>query len=108
MQRAAASLVGRRGIRRRTDTDRLAGFLFAWWERDNFNADAIHFHPDSLDETVILRRNDNLYEFGGGLIWQFVKTWSLRPQILYTRDQSNTVGFNYSSTEVWINIRKAF
>jgi len=91
-----------------TFTDRVAGFLFAWWERDNFNADAIHFHPDSLDETVILRRNDNLYEVGGGLVWEFVKTWSLRPEILYIRDQSNSVNFNYSSTEVWINIRKAF
>ena len=86
----------------------LAGFVFAWWERDNFNTDAIHYHPNSTDETYILRRNDNLYEFGGGLVWEFVKTWSLRPEILYIRDQSNTTGFNYSSTEVWINIRKAF
>jgi hypothetical protein len=62
---------------------------------------------DSLDETVILRRNDNLYEFGRGLVWEFVKSWSLRPEILYIRDQSNSVNF-YNSTEVWINIRKAF
>jgi hypothetical protein len=81
---------------------------FAWWERDAFNTDAIHFHPDSLDETVSLRRKDNLYEFGGGLVWEFAKSWSLRPQILYIRDQSNAVGFNYSSTEVWINVRKGF
>jgi hypothetical protein len=40
-------------------------------------------------------------------VWEFVKTWALRPQILYTRDQSNAVGFNYSSTEVWVNVRKA-
>ena len=91
-----------------TFTDRLDGFIFAWWERDNFNTDAIHFHPDSLDETAILRRKDNLYEFGGGLVWEFVKTWTLRPQILYIRDQSNAVGFNYSSTEVWVNVRKGF
>jgi tetratricopeptide (TPR) repeat protein len=89
-------------------TDRLAGFLFAWWERDNFNTDRIHVHPDSYDESFILRRKDNLYEFGGGLVWEFVKTWSLRPEILYTRDQSNTAGFNYASTEVWVNVRKAF
>lgn len=89
-------------------TDRLDGFLFAWWERDVFNADAIHFHPDALDETVILRRRDNLYEFGGGLVWAFAPTWSLRPEILYTRDESNAVGFNYSATEVWANVRKSF
>ena len=91
-----------------TFTPRLDGFIFAWWEHDAFNADRIHYHPDSLDEAFIFRRNDNLYEFGGGLVWEFVKTWSLRPQILYIRDQSNAVGFNYSSTEVWVNVRKAF
>jgi len=91
-----------------TFTEKLAGFIFAWWERDNFNTDRIHYHPNSTDETWILRRKDNLYEFGGGLVWEFVKTWSLRPEILYIRDQSNTAGFNYSSTEAWINIRKAF
>jgi tetratricopeptide (TPR) repeat protein len=89
-------------------TDRLDGFIFAWWERDAFNTDAIHFHPDSTDENYILRRKDNLYEFGGGLVWEFARTWTLRPQILYIRDQSNAVGFNYSSTEIWINVRKGF
>ena len=33
---------------------------------------------DSLDEAFIFRRNDNLYEFGGGLVWEFVKTWLRR------------------------------
>jgi len=60
------------------------------------------------DERPAARRRDKLYEFGGGLVWEFVKTWSLRPQILYTRDQSNSVNFNYSATEVWVNVRKAF
>ncbi|HET9042835.1 MAG TPA: tetratricopeptide repeat protein [Burkholderiales bacterium] len=91
-----------------TFTDRLAGFMFAWWERDAFNTDAIHFHPDSLDEGVVLRRKDNLYEFGGGLVWEFARGWTFRPEILYIRDESNSVGFNYSSTEYWLNVRKAF
>jgi tetratricopeptide (TPR) repeat protein len=89
-------------------TDRLDGFLFAWWERDAFNTDAVRFYPDSLDETAILRRKDNLYELGGGLVWEFVPRWTLRPEILYIRDQSNAVGFNYSSTEAWVNVRYRF
>ena len=68
----------------------------------------INFHPDAVDEGVILRRKDNLYEGGVGLVWSFAPTWSLRPEVLYIRDQSNVVGFNYSSTEAWINVRKAF
>jgi hypothetical protein len=91
-----------------TFTDRLSGFAFAWWERDRFNTDRIHYHPDALDEGVILRRNDNLYEFGGGLVYQLARGWTLRPEILYIRDESNAVAFNYSSTEAWINLRKNF
>jgi tetratricopeptide (TPR) repeat protein len=89
-------------------TNRLDGFIFGWYERDAFNADRIHFHPDTIDETAILRRKDNLYEVGGGLVWEFMPTWSLRPEILWIRDQSNSVNFNYSSTEVWLNLRKGF
>ena len=86
----------------------LDAFLFGWWERDAFNTDRIHFHPDALDQGVVLRRKDNLYEVGAGLTWEFAKTWTLRPEVLYIRDQSNSVGFNYSSTEYWINVRKRF
>lgn len=88
--------------------DTLDAFVFVWWERDDYNTDRIHFHPDAVDEGVILRRKDNLYEGGVGLVWSFAPTWSLRPEVLYIRDQSNVVGFNYSSTEAWINVRKAF
>lgn len=91
-----------------TFSDALSGFVFVWWERDVFNTDRIHFHPDALDEGVILRREDNLYEGGLGLIWEFAPSWSLRPELLYIRDQSNVIGFNYSSTEVWLNVRKGF
>ena len=61
---------------------------------------------DSL--TGIGTRNDNLYEVGGGLTWQFLPTWSLNPEILYIRDQSNILAANYSSTEIWITLRKDF
>lgn len=88
--------------------DTLDAYLYVWWERDAYNTDRVHFHPDALDEGVILRRKDNLYEGGAGLVWEFAPSWSLRPELLYIRDQSNVVGFNYSSTEAWINVRKGF
>ncbi|HZX76204.1 tetratricopeptide repeat protein [Lysobacter sp.] len=88
--------------------DTLDAFVYVWWERDAYNTDRVHFHPDALDEGVILRRKDNLYEGGVGLVWEFAPGWSLRPELLYIRDQSNVVGFNYSSTEAWINVRKGF
>lgn len=91
-----------------TFSERLGGYLFGMWERNRFNTDRIHYHPDALDEGFILRRRDNLYEAEAGLIWEFAPTWTLRPRILYIRDESNAVAFNYSSTELWFTVRKDF
>jgi tetratricopeptide (TPR) repeat protein len=91
-----------------TVNKRFSWGTFAWWERNAFNQDAVHFHPDTLDNTVVLRRKDNLYEVGLYVVWEFAPTWTLRPELLWIRDHSNSVGFNYSSTDVWINVRKGF
>ncbi len=91
-----------------TFSERLGGYLFGMWERNRFNTDRIHYHPDALDEGFILRRRDNLYEAEAGLIWEFAPTWTMRPRILYIRDESNAVSFNYSSTELWFTVRKDF
>ncbi len=82
--------------------------VFGWWERDDFNSDAIHFHPDTEDNLILLGRSDNLYEAGSYLTWEFAPTWTLRPELLWIRDHSNAVAFNYSSTEVFLNVRKSF
>jgi hypothetical protein len=42
------------------------------------------------------------------VVWEFARNWTLRPEILYIRDQSNAIAFNYSSTEVWLNVRYGF
>ena len=90
-----------------TISDRLAWHSFGRWEHDVFNADAIRVHPDA-DDQAILRRNDNLHEFGVRLVWRFAEGWTFRPELLYTRDESNVLDFNYSATEYWINVRKSF
>jgi tetratricopeptide (TPR) repeat protein len=86
----------------------LGGYLLGMWERNRFNADAIHYHPDALDEAFVLRRRDNLYEVEAGLVWELAPTWTLRPRILYIRDESNAMAFNYSATEAWLTVRKDF
>ena len=91
-----------------TFSDTLDAFVFVWWERDDFSADDVRFHPDERDEVATFSREDNLYEGGIGLVWAFAGTWSLRPELLYIRDQSNVVALNYSSTEAWLNVRKDF
>ncbi len=89
-----------------TLTEKLGGFVFAWWQNDRYNIERLGSAGDSL--VGIGTRNDNLYEVGGGLTWQFAPSWSLNPEILYIRDQSNILSANYSSTEIWITLRKDF
>lgn len=91
-----------------TFSERLGAYVAGMWERNRFNADNLHYHPDALDEAFILRRRDNLYEAEAGLVWEVAPTWSLRPRVLYIRDESNAVAFNYSSTEAWLTVRKDF
>jgi tetratricopeptide (TPR) repeat protein len=87
-------------------TQNLGGFIFGWWQNDRYNVERLGAPGDSL--VGIGTRNDNLYEVGGGLTWQFLPTWSLNPEILYIRDSSNILAANYSSTEIWITLRKDF
>ena len=87
-------------------TENLGGFVFGWWQNDRYNVERLGAPGDSI--VGIGTRNDNLYEVGGGLTWQFLPTWSLNPEILYVRDQSNVLAANYSSTEIWITLRKDF
>ena len=84
----------------------LSGFAFIWWQNERYAVERLGEAGDRL--TGIGTRNDNLYEVGGGLTWQFLPTWSLNPEILYIRDQSNILAANYSSTEIWITVRKDF
>lgn len=87
-------------------TKNLGGFAFVWWQHDRYNVERLGAAGDRL--TGIGTRNDNLYEVGGGLIWEFHPSWTLNPEVLYIRDQSNILAANYSSTEIWITLRKDF
>jgi hypothetical protein len=53
----------------------------------------------------MVTRYDNLYEAGAGLTWEFARGWSLDPEFLFIRDQSNVLIVNYSSNESWITLR---
>jgi tetratricopeptide (TPR) repeat protein len=87
-------------------TENLGGSVFVWWQNDRYNVERLGAPGDSL--VGIGTRNDNLYEVGGSLSWQFAPSWSLNPEILYIRDTSNILAANYSSTEIWITLRWDF
>ncbi|WP_295391684.1 hypothetical protein [uncultured Thiodictyon sp.] len=85
----------------------LGSFLLGLWEHNAYLGDRTLTDSD-FEPVSFYRRSDDIYEIGGGLTYGFARDWSLRPQVLYTRDESNTVGGNYSSTELWLTIRKRF
>jgi hypothetical protein len=87
-------------------TRNLGGFAFVWWQNDRYNIERLGQPGDSL--VGVGTRNDNLYEVGGGLTWQFAPRLSLNPEILYVRDTSNILAAEYSSTEIWITLRWDF
>lgn len=87
-------------------TDKLGGSVFGWWQNDRYSIERLGAEGDRL--VGIGTRNDNQYEVGGGLTWEFRPGWSLNPEILYARDHSNIVAVNYSSTEIWVTLRRDF
>lgn len=90
-----------------TLNDQWGGYVFFWWQNDRYNSERYSSEPP--DETVpVATRNDDLYELGGGLTWEFGDGWSLNPEILYIEDNSNIQSVNYSSTEIWLNLRYDF
>ncbi|MEE4146471.1 MAG: tetratricopeptide repeat protein [Halieaceae bacterium] len=90
-----------------TLTETLGGFVYGWWQHDRYNIERINV--DAADNILgIGEREDNLYEAGGGLTWEFANSWSLNPEILYIYDDTNLLANEYSSTEIWMTIRKDF
>jgi len=88
-------------------SDSASVFLFGWYEHNGFHDDRILV--DEAEAPVGAKtRADDLFEFGGGLIYRLADGWTLRPEIVYIRDESNTTWGNYSSTEIWVALRRVF
>ena len=86
-------------------TDDLDAFF--WWSYVNEAFD--DERPDfTTDEDLLAERVDDLWNFGGGLVWRFAQGWSLRPTFEYNWEESNIPALAYSSTELWLTVRKAF
>lgn len=88
--------------------ERLGMDVSGEWEHNVFNTDYTHFHPDSVDQQDILRREDELYEIGIGVTWEFATSWDFQGRIAYLNDRSNLDDFHYRSTEYWVSVRRSF
>ena len=84
--------------------ERLGAFVFGVWEHNGYHDDVAD--GDELDRT--LTPELDIYELGGGLTYAPAPGWSVRPEVLYIRDEGNTPYSDYSATEVWMMIRRYF
>lgn len=53
-------------------------------------------------------RKDIQYDFGLGLNWRLPQNWQLRPQLAYTRSDSNIKLYDYDRYELSLTLRKDF
>jgi len=88
-------------------SDTLDGFVLLWWNHEGFS-DEIHDASPDLDPVVPFARSDELYEIVGGMSWTFAPDWTLRPEVVWLRDQSDVAAQNYSSIEGWLSVRRSF
>jgi hypothetical protein len=80
---------------------------FFWWSYLNEGYD--DERPDfTTDPELLVTRNDDLWNFGGGVVWRFAQRWSLRPTFEYNWEESNIPSLAYSSTELWVTVRRSF
>jgi hypothetical protein len=87
-------------------SERLSAFLFGLWEHNGTHEDVPY--EDAFGDPGLLRPDLDIYELGGGLTYRFAPGWSLRPQVLYIRDEGHAPFSDYSSTEMWLMVRKSF
>jgi len=85
---------------------RLSGFLFGLWEHNGYHEDIPA--DDEFGELRELTPDLDIYELGGGLTYEFAPGWSLRPEVLYIRDEGETEFSDYSATEFWLMVRASF
>ena len=80
---------------------------FFWWSYQNEGYD--DERPDfTTDPDLLVVRNDDLWNFGGGVVWRFAPGWSVRPTFEYNWEESSIPALAYSSTELWVTVRKSF
>ncbi len=91
--------VGARLTFQNTLTERVGAFFLGGAQRGKYKDFNIPFGD---------RRKDTLYDMALGITWTFAQGWSLRPQVVYIKNDSNLAIFEYEKTDVSINLRKDF
>ncbi len=71
-------------------------------------AGAQHTKYDNVSDAFLVERADWLYDVTIGMNWQFAENWSLRPQLSYTKNESNIPLYGFKRGDVALNLRRDF
>jgi len=63
---------------------------------------------DNLSDTFLVKRADWLYDVTIGMNWQLNDKWSIRPQLSYTKNESNIPLYGFKRGDVALNLRRDF
>jgi tetratricopeptide (TPR) repeat protein len=63
---------------------------------------------DKINAAFLRKRNDRQYDVTVGTNWHLDKSWTLRPQLSYTKNDSNIVIYGYDRMDVSLTIRRDF
>ncbi|MEW6312813.1 MAG: surface lipoprotein assembly modifier [Pseudomonadota bacterium] len=80
-------------------TETIGAFLSVGVQRSKY---------DTQNSLFLVNRDDKFYDLSAGVTWGFAQVWSLRPQVAYTRSESNVAFNNYNRTDLSLNLRRSF
>jgi hypothetical protein len=63
---------------------------------------------DQTNPNFLVQRRDLQYDAGVGVNWRFAPGWALRPQLSYTRNDSNIELYDYNRYDLSITLRRDF
>lgn len=63
---------------------------------------------DKTNVLFLCNRYDRLLDMSAGANWHWNKDWTLRPQLNYSRNDSNIVIYKYDRMDVSLNLRRDF
>lgn len=76
-----------------------AVFASAGYQRGRYDKENLAF---------LNKRDDKQFDAALGGNWGFAKSWSLRPQLVYTRNKSNIVIYSFDRVDVSLTVRRDF
>jgi outer membrane protein len=80
-------------------TDQMEGIASLGWQSATYG---------NLNNLIMERRNESLYDLSVGVNWHLDKLWTVKPQIAISRKNSNISLYSFDRADVSLTIRRDF